>query len=182
MAKNLTAFLAQNAKKIDNVTFIASDRFVDPDTGEAMPWEICCITAAENAGLRKACMRTVPVPGRKGQFTQDFDANAYLAKVAVRCTVFPNLNDAELQQSYGIMGAEQLITTMLKLYNTKTRSLSISDALGDTRVRAGSSVIVKLGLGDINVQSYLLVESVTHKFKQEQHLMDLKLRGGTFVT
>ena len=49
MAKNLTAFLAQNAKKIDNVTFIASDRFVDPDTGEAMPWEICCITAAENA-------------------------------------------------------------------------------------------------------------------------------------
>ena len=56
MAKNLTAFLAQNAKKIDNVTFIASDRFVDPDTGEAMPWEICCITAAENAGLRKACM------------------------------------------------------------------------------------------------------------------------------
>ena len=52
-------------------------------------------------------------PGRKGQFTQDFDANAYLAKVAVRCTVFPNLNDAELQQSYGVMGAEQLITTML---------------------------------------------------------------------
>ena len=37
MAKNLTAFLAQNAKKVDNVTFIASDRFVDPDTGEAMP-------------------------------------------------------------------------------------------------------------------------------------------------
>ena len=68
MTKNLTAFLAQNAKKIDNVTFIASDRFVDPDTGEAMPWEICCITAAENAGLRKACMRTIPVPGRKGQF------------------------------------------------------------------------------------------------------------------
>lgn len=71
---------------------------------------------------------------------------------------------------------------LLKLYNTKTRTLSISDALGDVRVRAGSSVIVKLGLGDINVHSYLLVESVTHKFKQEQHLMDLKLRGGTFVT
>lgn len=80
--------------------------------------------------------------------------------------------------SSGVAKAEAL----LKLYNTKTRTLSISDALGDVRVRAGSSVIVKLGLGDINVQSYLLVESVTHKFKQEQHLMDLKLRGGTFVT
>lgn len=113
MEKNLTAFLAQNAKKIDNVTFVASDRFVDSETGEPMSWEICCITAAENAALRKSCMRTVPVPGHKGQFTQDFDANAYLAKISVRCTVFPNLHDAELQQSYGVMGAEQLITTML---------------------------------------------------------------------
>ena len=113
MGKSLTAFLAQNAKKIDNVSFIASERFTDPDTKKPMQWEICCITAAENASLRKACMCTVNVPGKRGQFTQDFDANAYLAKVAVRCTVFPNLNDAELQASYGVMGAEQLITTML---------------------------------------------------------------------
>ena len=70
---------------------------------------------------------------------------------------------------------------LLKLYNTKTRSLSVSDALGDVRVRGGSSVIVKLSLGDMNIQSYLLVERVTHKFNQNQHLMDLKLRGGTFV-
>ena len=70
---------------------------------------------------------------------------------------------------------------LLQLYNEKTRSLSISDALGDIRVRAGSSVVVSLALGDISLQSYLLVEQVTHKFKQNQHLMDLKLRGGTFV-
>ena len=38
MTKNLTAFLAQNAKKIDNVTYIASERFVDPESGEPMPW------------------------------------------------------------------------------------------------------------------------------------------------
>lgn len=70
---------------------------------------------------------------------------------------------------------------LLKLYNSKTRTLSISDALGDLRVRAGSSVLVKLDLGDIKVQSFLMAEQVTHKFKQNQHLMDLKLRGGTFV-
>ena len=113
MAKNLSAFLAQNAKKIDNVSYVASERFVDPETGEPVPWEICCITAAENSAIRRTCMRTIPVPGRKGQFTQDFDANAYLSKVSVRCTVFPNLNDAELQNSYGAMGAEQLLATML---------------------------------------------------------------------
>lgn len=70
---------------------------------------------------------------------------------------------------------------LLKLYNAKTRSLSISDALGDIRVRGGSSVIVKLDLGDVSVQNFLVVESVTHKFNQDQHLMDLNLRGGEFV-
>lgn len=124
MSKTLSAFFAQNAKKIDNVMFAASPRFIDPDTDKPMEWEICCITAKENAAIRKTCMRQIPVPGRKGQFTQDFDAHAYLAKVSVRCTVFPNLNDAELQSSYGVMGAEQLITTMLSAgefedYSTK---------------------------------------------------------------
>lgn len=112
MSKSLSAFLAQNAKKVDNIHFVASNRFVD-ENGESIPWEICCITAAENTALRKSCMRTIPVPGRKGQFTQEFDANAYLAKISVRCTVFPNLNDTDLQNSYGVMGAEQLIATML---------------------------------------------------------------------
>lgn len=138
MAKNLSAFFAQNAKKIDNQKVVASQRFTDED-GKPIPWEICCITAAENASIRKSCMRTVAVPGRKGQFTQEFEANDYLAKVAVRCTVFPNLNDAELQKSYSVMGAEQLITTMLTAgefedYSTKVLELngfSASDELVD---------------------------------------------------
>lgn len=75
----------------------------------------------------------------------------------------------------------QKANTLLELYNQKTRNLSITDQLGDVRVRAGSSLIVKLDLGDISIQSYMLVESVTHNFNNEQHLMDLKLRGGTFV-
>lgn len=113
MAKSLSAFMAQNARKIDNVTYVASDRFVDPETGKPMEWEICCITAEENSNIRKSCIRTVQVPGKKGQYTQEIDANAYIAKVAARCTVFPNLYDTELQQSYGVYGAETLLATML---------------------------------------------------------------------
>ena len=112
MAKSLSAFLAQNAKKVDNQFIAASPRFVDED-GKPVEWEICCITANENSQIRKSCMRSVPVPGRRGQYTQDFDAASYQSKIAARCTVFPNLNDAELQASYGVMGAENLITTML---------------------------------------------------------------------
>lgn len=71
---------------------------------------------------------------------------------------------------------------LLKLYNSKTRKLTVTDALGDLRVRAGSSVVCKLNLGDIDLQSFLMVEEVTHNFKNSQHLMTMKLRGGTFVT
>mgnify|MGYP001073776226 CR=1 FL=1 len=71
--------------------------------------------------------------------------------------------------------------SLLKLYNTKTRTLSIKNALGDTRVRAGTLLVLVLGLGDINISNYMLVEQVKHSFKDGQHLMELKLRGGTFV-
>lgn len=71
---------------------------------------------------------------------------------------------------------------LLKLYNSETRSLSVSDALGDVRVRPGSSVIVKLDLRDMMVQSFLMIEQVKHTFKNNEHLMSMKLRGGKFVT
>ena len=33
----------------------------------------------------------------------------------------------------------------------------------------------------INLSSYLMVEQVKHTFNNEQHLMDMRMRGGTFV-
>lgn len=68
--------------------------------------------------------------------------------------------------------------SLLKLYNAKTKSLTIKDAFGDTRVRAGSLVVVQLNLGDMKLQNYMLVESCTHTFKESEHHMTLKLRGG----
>jgi len=67
---------------------------------------------------------------------------------------------------------------LLSLYNQKTRNLSVSGALGDIRVRGGSSVGVDLDLGDINLKNYMLVESVRHTFKVNEHFMDMSLRGG----
>lgn len=70
---------------------------------------------------------------------------------------------------------------LLDLYNTKTRNLSISNAFGDLRVRAGSMVGVRLNLGDISTNNLLLVEKCKHTFKENEHYMDLTLRGGAFV-
>ena len=70
---------------------------------------------------------------------------------------------------------------LLQLYNKKTRNLKIVNALGDTRVRAGSMVVINLALGDMNLKNFMLVEKVKHTFKLDQHFMDLTLRGGEFV-
>lgn len=70
---------------------------------------------------------------------------------------------------------------LLKLYNSKTRKLKITNAFGDVRVRAGCMIVVNLNLGDIAVKNFMLVEKVTHKFSLDQHTMDLTLRGGEFI-
>ncbi len=111
MAASLSAFMAQNAKKIETVKYVASNRFTDAD-GVPLEWEIGCITAAENAKIRQSCMRQTP-SGKRGQMTQSVDTGAYQAKIAARCTLFPALNDAALQDSYGVQSAEELISSML---------------------------------------------------------------------
>ena len=70
---------------------------------------------------------------------------------------------------------------LLKMYNNKTRSLKLTKALGDNRVRAGSLVVVSLDLGDIKVKNFMLVESCKHTYGEGEHWMDLTLRGGAFI-
>lgn len=110
---NLAAFMAQNAIKIENVKYVASKRFVDDKSKKPMEWEIKAITSDEDEALRRASIRRVPVPNKRGQFTSETDYNLYLGKLAAACVVFPNLNDKELQDSYGVMGAEALVKKML---------------------------------------------------------------------
>ncbi|HFL2484462.1 TPA: NlpC/P60 family protein [Clostridioides difficile] len=84
-------------------------------------------------------------------------------------TVDKNMNEAEIKQKCDIL---------LKLYNKKTKSLSLKNALGDIRVRAGCLVPVFLNLGDIELQNYMLVEKVKHTFENNSHFMDLTLVDG----
>lgn len=70
---------------------------------------------------------------------------------------------------------------LLRLYNTKTKNLRITNAFGDVRVRAGSLLIVNLNLGDMCMKNFMLVEKVKHTFKLNEHVMDLTLRGGEFI-
>ena len=69
---------------------------------------------------------------------------------------------------------------LLKLYDKKKRTLTISGVIGNINVRGGSLVPVMLNLGDITVANYMLVEKVTHTFKNREYTMDLVVSGGNF--
>lgn len=79
------------------------------------------------------------------------------------------------------VNGKALADTILKLYNKKTRSLTISNAFGDNRVRGGSLVGVKLDLGDIKLQNLMLVEKCIHTYGKDEHTMNLTLSGGDFI-
>lgn len=65
----------------------------------------------------------------------------------------------------------------LALYNRPSRALSIKEAFGDLRVRAGCLIPVKLDLKDVDLKNYLVIESAVHKIEEGIHTMDLTLKG-----
>lgn len=71
---------------------------------------------------------------------------------------------------------------LLALRNRATRTLTINGACGDPRVRAGSSVMVRMDLRDMTVGNMMMVEHVRHIFNGDDHRMDLELRGDVIGT
>ena len=108
---NLKAFL--NPIKEENAKYVVSKRFLD-DNGKPIEWEIKALTSEEDENLRKMCTKRVPIAGKRGQYTQDLDVNKYVGLLVSSCTVYPNLNDKELQDGYKVMGADALLKVMLK--------------------------------------------------------------------
>lgn len=98
--------------------------------------------------------------------------------------------DRETQQNWGVLqnfshvsGDEdgyQKAATLLKEHNKKWKTLTLSKAAGDLRVRAGSSLWVKLDLKNEQVDRRMVVQNVKHSFMDGEHRMDLSLKGGDF--
>lgn len=113
MTSKFSAFMAQNVARIENKKIVVSNRFKDPETGKPMEWEIRALTNEENDELQRRAMVNVPVMGQRGAFTRELDNVKYSAMLLAASVVYPDLNDAELQDSYGVKTPEALINKML---------------------------------------------------------------------
>ena len=113
MTSKFSAFMAQNVARIENKKIVVSNRFKDPETGKPMKWEIRALTNEENDDLQRRAMVNIPVVGQRGAFTRELDNVKYSAMLLAASVVYPDLNDAELQDSYGVKTPEALINKML---------------------------------------------------------------------
>ena len=59
--------------------------------------------------LRKKCRK---VSILKGQKITETDQDKYMANLIIETTIYPDLKNAELQQAWGVMGAEELLKAM----------------------------------------------------------------------
>ena len=112
MTSKFSAFMAQNVARIENKKIVVSNRFKD-EKGKPIEWEIRALTNEENDELQRRAMVNVPVMGQRGAFTRELDNVKYSAMLLAASVVYPDLNDAELQDSYGVKTPEALINKML---------------------------------------------------------------------
>lgn len=100
---DLSAFL--NPIKVENSEVVVSERF--QAGGKAVPFIIRPITQEENEEI----MRRNKKRDKKGNET--FDRIGYNHDLAATAVVFPDLNNADLQKTYGVLGARKLMEKML---------------------------------------------------------------------
>lgn len=108
---DFSVFMAGNVAKNETVKYVASNRFMAK--GKPVEWELKAIDSELDEAIRKECTKRVPIHGKRGQYNMETDTDKYIAKMCVACTVYPNLNDAELQDSYGVKSADSLLKKML---------------------------------------------------------------------
>lgn len=116
----LSAFL--NPVKVENKEVIVSERF--QEKGKTIPFTIRPVTQEENEEIMRKYRKT----DKKGKDT--FDQIGYSHELAAAAVVFPDLNDAELQKAYGVLGATKLLKKMLLIGEFATLAKEVRDLSG----------------------------------------------------
>ena len=109
---NFSKFMKANKIQKQNVMHPVTKSLVD-ENGEPLLWELKPLTTKENEAIRESCTVEVPVKGKPNMFRPKVDMKKYQSKLICSAVVSPDLNNAELQNSYGVMTPEDLIVEMV---------------------------------------------------------------------
>lgn len=102
----------EGAKAIEETKYVASKRFKDKD-GNPVEWTLKPINSGLDDAIRTQCTKKTPITGKRGQFTMDLDTDKYLSRICIECIVEPDLRNADFQNAFGVMSAEDLLHKLL---------------------------------------------------------------------
>ena len=90
-------------KTVSTNVFYPATKSLCSEDGKPLEWEIRPITSKENERIQESCMTEVPIPGKPNQFRHKMNTSEYVKKLVVESVVYPDLHNAELQDSYGVV-------------------------------------------------------------------------------
>ena len=108
----ISLFLKKNKIQKKNAKYAATKSLCD-ENGNPLEWEIRAISTIENEKLRESCTVEVQVPGKPNLFRPRVLTGKYVAALLAASVVYPDLQNKELQDSYGAMTPEELIQLMV---------------------------------------------------------------------
>lgn len=128
----LSAFLKENVTEFETQEYVASKRFaVRNEKGESEPvkWLLRPISNEEIDKLVDKHTKYTQIKGSLER-KREFKNKEYMEELALKTIVYPDLNDEELQKSWGVIGAEDLVKTMLTPGEWTDLQLACSEANG----------------------------------------------------
>lgn len=122
---SLNGFFKNKAKQVDDVRVVVSERFLDEE-GKPLEWVLHPLSTKAVQEINKKNTVTKLVNGKRVEETNNENLEADLLEKAV---LFPRLNDAELQDSYGVTNVNDLLSTMLYPGETQTLREALEDVM-----------------------------------------------------
>lgn len=109
---NFSMFMRANKKQKENGRYAATRSLCD-EKGAPLEWEFTHITSKQNDIIREECVTEIPVQGKPNLYRPKLKTALYLQKLIAASVVYPDLYDAELQDSYGVKTPEELVYAMV---------------------------------------------------------------------
>ena len=126
---SLNGFFKSNAKSLPDVKVVVSERFTNED-GSPIEWVLHPISTKRVEEITKRNTKTTIKNGKKESVVNEENLNAELLEAVV---LYPSLNDAELQDSYGVSSANELLSVMLYPGETQVLTKALQDVMSGVK-------------------------------------------------
>ena len=126
---SLNGFFKSNAKSLPDVKVVVSERFTNED-GTPIEWVLHPISTKRVEEITKRNTKTTIKNGKKESVVNEENLNAELLEAVV---LYPSLNDAELQDSYGVSSANELLSVMLYPGETQILTNALQEVMSGSK-------------------------------------------------